>query len=65
MSKPKPRIKGSKKACANKQRFKSLELAERAAKRGRWIFMQAYKCNKCSLYHYGHVPSAQLPKFAG
>jgi hypothetical protein len=56
MAKPRRRIKGFSRSCGSKQRFDTLEAAEKAAKRGRWDFMQAYKCRRkgCGGYHYGH-----------
>lgn len=53
MSKPRPKIKGHARSCGEKQRFETLEAAEKAAHRPR-DFMMAYKCRKCGSYHYGH-----------
>ena len=53
MSKPRKRMLGHTRSCGTKQRFETLEQAERAAYRPR-DFMQAYKCRKCGAFHYGH-----------
>lgn len=62
MSKPRPKIYGHTRSCADKQRFETMAQAEAAAKRGRWDFMQAYKCRGCQKYHYGHPSAKNLPK---
>lgn len=53
MGKPRKRIKGHTNSCGSKQKFDTLEAAERAAYRPR-DFMQAYQCRKCKKFHYGH-----------
>jgi hypothetical protein len=62
MGKPRKKINGHTKACGAKQAFASMERAEAASKRGRWDFMQAYKCKKCWLFHYGHPSAKHLPR---
>ncbi len=64
MAKPRPKTKGHTRSCAHKQAFDSLDKAEAAARRGRWNFMQAYKCKKCGKYHYGHPGEKHLPRMA-
>ena len=65
MPKPRKKIKGHTKSCANKQKFETLEKADAASRHGRFNFMQAYKCRKCAAYHYGHPSAKHLPKFSG
>lgn len=55
MSKPRKRIKGHTRSCRNKQKFDTLEQADRASRMPGAGYMQAYKCKKCKKYHYGHV----------
>ena len=62
MSKPRKKMKGHTRSCAQKQAFVTLGDAEAAARRGRFDFMQAYKCRKCGQYHYGHPSAKHLPR---
>jgi len=54
MAKSKRRTKGHKRSCGEKKGFESLEAAEKASKRGRYDYMEAYKCRKCNKFHFGH-----------
>ncbi len=62
MPKPRPKMKGHTRSCASKQKFDTLEKAEAASRRGRFDFMQAYKCRKCGAFHYGHPSAKHLPR---
>jgi hypothetical protein len=64
MSKPKPKMKGYTRSCAQKQPFETMQQAEDASRRGRFDFMHAYKCRKCDKYHYGHPSAKHLPRMA-
>ena len=65
MSKPRSKTKGHSRGCGEKQKFDSLEKAEAASRRGRFDFMQAYKCRKCVAFHYGHPGAKQIARFSG
>ena len=64
MSKPRPKMKGHTRSCAQKQAFETMDKAEAASRRGHFDFMQAYKCRKCGKYHYGHPSAKHLPRMA-
>lgn len=64
MPKPRPKTKGHTRSCASKKKYETFEKAEAASLRGRWVFMQAYKCRKCGMFHYGHPSAKHLPKMA-
>jgi hypothetical protein len=65
MAKPKPRIKGHKRSCGEKHRFETMDQASAAARRGRWEYMEAYRCRKCKMFHYGHPSAKHITKFSG
>jgi hypothetical protein len=65
MPKPRKKMKGHTKSCAQKQAFDTEDKARAASRRGRFDFMMPYKCKKCGAYHYGHPSAKHVPKFSG
>ena len=45
---------GHKHSCGEKKGFATMDEADKASMRGRYDFMEAYKCRKCHKFHYGH-----------